>query len=334
MKTQIKFYILSLILILCFLWLAVFIWVHQPVHLWVSVALILFWFLLTLFTLFAQKKQLAFAKYLKFSFLLLFLASLSYYFLLEPRNDRKWQDETAKIIQFEFKDGHVEIENVRNFIWRTPTDYDIQWEKRRYQIEKINSVDLIVSYFMKGPIAHVFVTFGFENGEHLAFSLEVRQEEHETFSTIGGFVRQYELALVVGDENDVIYSRSNVRGEDVYLYPIKMQQNEMQLLFLEYLNKANRLNHHPVWYNTLMSNCTTIMFDLIEHATGEIPRDYRILLPGLLPLYLNDNQLIKTEKNFTDWQKQAYLNPKVEHIQNIADIESQYFSQKIRALVQ
>ena len=219
---------------------------------------------------------------------------------------------------------------MRNFIWQSQDKYTTQWETRRYDLEKLDQVDLVVSHFIPGPVAHAFISFGFDNGEHLAFSLEVRQEKDEGFSTVGGFFRQYELALVVGDENDVIYTRSNTRDEDVYVYPIQMQKIEIQMLFLEYLNQANRLNNKPRWYNTLVSNCTTILFDLTEHATGSVPRDYRVVLPGLLPNYLYDYKQLDNRLTLDEWKQKAHVNPKTENLKNGPDDLDIPFSELIR----
>ena len=330
MKEKIKLYLYSAFILIFSVWAILFIWIHQPLNKIFTVACILFVITLALACIYAYFKKTKLNFYLSNIYIVLALCLVTHFFLLEPRNDREWQDESDKIIQFKFVDGKVEVENVRNFIWHSAKDYEIQWETRRYDLEQIESVDLVVSYFMRGPVAHVFVTFGFKNGEHLAFSLEVRQESHESFSTIGGFFRQYELALVVGDENDLIYTRSNVRDEDVHIYPIQMKHTEMQMLFLEFLNKANRLNNHPAWYNTLTSNCTTILFDLMEHATGDIPKDYRILLPGLIPRYLYETEQLDQQYSFKEWQKHSFINPKIAHIDDIRKISSQKFSKMIR----
>ena len=330
MKEKIKKYAFILLLVLIQIWVSLFVWTHQPVNLFITLLFILLWFILTVGFFYSIQKELKFKKIIKWTYWLSFLILLIIFFNMTPKNDRKWQDEVDKIIQFQFKNGKVEVENIRNFVWYDKDQYRVQWETRQYDLEQLKSVDLIVSYFMKGPVAHVFISFGFENGEHLAFSLEVRQESHEDFSVIGGFFRQYELALVVGDENDLIYARSNVRDEDVYLYPIHMNQTEIQMLFLEYLNKANRLNHRPVWYNTLMSNCTTILFDLVEHAIGDIPRDYRVILPGLLPEYLYEVTPLRKSKSFVEWQRIAHINPKIKSIHNIEQVPSIEFSKTIR----
>jgi len=57
-----------------------------------------------------------------------------------------------------------------------------------------------------GPqIAHTLVSFDFANAAPLTFSIEIRKERHEEFSSLGGFFRKYELSLVAADEKDIIY---------------------------------------------------------------------------------------------------------------------------------
>jgi hypothetical protein len=320
----------GLLLICSCIWLLGFIWVHQWGGLWLTIVFTILW-VGSLFALYWIKhKKIDQQRYAHFSYWFFFFVVVVIFFCMKPSNDRDWAPEVAKIMTFRFVDGQVEIDNVRNFIWKSQDEYTTQWETRRYDLEKLDQVDLVVSHFIPGPVAHAFISFGFDNGERLAFSLEVRQEKGEGFSTVGGFFRQYELALVVGDENDVIYTRSNTRDEDVYVYPIQMQKIEIQMLFLEYLNQANRLNNKPRWYNTLLSNCTTILFDLTEHATGSVPRDYRVVLPGLLPNYLYDYKQLDHQFSLDEWKHKAHVNPKTENLKNGPDGLDVPFSELIR----
>lgn len=48
------------------------------------------------------------------------------------------------------------------------------------------------------------VSFGFQDKEYLAVSIETRKEKGERYSTFAGFFRQYELYYVFADERDVI----------------------------------------------------------------------------------------------------------------------------------
>lgn len=319
----------ALAILLSSLWVILLIWTHQPIAMWFTL-LMISWLVLaaTIYTLYLKQHS---ARYNGLVIYLIgFCIALFCFFVLEPSNKRDWRSENEKLLEFEFVDGQVEVRNVRNFIWQNDEKYKVQWETRRYHIEDVQRVDMVVSHFIPGPIAHVFVTFGFADGQYLALSLEVRQEKGEGFSTLGGFFRQYELALVGGDENDLIFSRTNIRDEDLYIYPLTMDKVEMQMLLLEYLSKANRLKNTPRWYNTFISNCTTILFDLSEHAMGYIPRDYRVLLPGLIPDYLYDYGQLSNDITLEDWRKLAHVNPKTQHLNSGLETEKINFSQLIR----
>ena len=322
--------LVALALLFTSLWVLLFIWTHQPIATLFTYILILIWLILAI-VVYVSYHQHKPARYtLAVMYILGFCIALFCFFAMAPKNDRNWRPENARLLDFRFVDGQVEVQNIRNFVWNSDDQYDVQWETRRYRIEDIETVDMIVSHFIAGPVAHVFVSFGFKDGRYLSLSLEVRQEEGEGFSTIGGFFRQYELALVGGDENDLIFSRTNIREEDLYIYPLQMEKIQMQMLFLEYLSKANRLKHQPRWYNTFISNCTTILFDLAEHATGSIPRDYRILLPGLIPNYLYDHGQLSNAITLEEWRKLAYVNPKTQHLTTGRDTEKIDFSALIR----
>ena len=137
---------------------------------------------------------------------------------LHPSHQRVWADDVAQLLEARIDGNHVHLKNVRNFEWRSETDYTPLWESRTYDLDRLRSADLVLSYWMGPHIAHTLVSFGFDGGERVVFSLEIRKERHESFSAIGGFFRQFEQVLVAADERDIVRTRSNARGEDVYLY--------------------------------------------------------------------------------------------------------------------
>src|SRR5690606_19518020 len=97
---------------------------------------------------------------------------------------------------------------------------------------------------------------------------------------IGGFFRQFEQVIIAADERDIIRTRSNARHEDVYLYRLSMSPEQLRTLFLGYLEAAETLRTKPDFYNSLTSNCTTIVFDLARQMAPEILLDYRLILSG------------------------------------------------------
>src|SRR6185295_17841451 len=114
----------------------------------------------------------------------------------------------------------VTLQNIRNFEYRTETDYAPRWYDATFELADLRSVDLVASYWMGDAIAHTFVSFGFAGDRYVAISIETRKERGEEYSTLAGFFKQYELVYVVGDERDLIGLRTNIRQphETVYVY--------------------------------------------------------------------------------------------------------------------
>ncbi len=205
---------------------------------------------------------------------------------VRPSNQRQWMPEVARQTQGSVEGDIVTLRNVRNFDWRTPADYDERWETRRYDLSRLASVDLALSYWGRPAIAHAMVSFGFDDGQYLVFSVEIRRKLHDVFSEIGGFFRQYELAVLASTEEDSLRVRTNVRGEEGYLYRVHMPEGAARKLLLSYVKTATRLVKKPRFYNTLTANCTTLVYRLADQIVPGLPMDYRLLLSGYLPEYL------------------------------------------------
>jgi len=215
-----------------------------------------------------------------------FGALLVWWRRLVPSNDRIWADDVAQMTSGTIDGNRVTLHNVRNFAWRTQTDYLARWETRCYDLERLASVDMIMSYWSRRTIAHMLVSFGFEDGEHVAFSVEIRRERHESYSEIGGFFKEFELSVIAADERDVVRLRTNVRGEDAYLYRVRMAVPAVRSLFLAYVDEANALVHAPRFYHTITGNCTTLVYQMMKRIVGHLPFDYRVLLSGYMPEYV------------------------------------------------
>lgn len=144
-----------------------------------------------------------------------------------------------------------------------------------------------MSYWGSKAIAHAMISFGFEDGRHVVFSVEIRRQRGEECSAIGGFFKQFETILVAADESDIIRVRTNVREEDDYIDPLRMDQATMRGLFLSCVKAANKLAEKPAFYNTITSNCTTIVYGMAKQLDPVLPWDVRLLLTGYLPEYLH-----------------------------------------------
>jgi hypothetical protein len=220
------------------------------------------------------------------TFALAFCCMLVWWHRIEPSNDRMWADDVAKISSGSIEGNRVTLKNVRNFDWRSNTDYTQRWETREYDLDKLNSVDMIMSYWDGWAIAHMLISFGFDDGKYVAFSVEVRRQKNKTYSEIGGFFKRDGLSIIAADERDVIRVRTNVRGEDDYLYRIRMPLSAMRSLFLGYIQQADDLVETPRFYNTITVNCTTLVYHMMKRIVGYLPWSYRLLFTGYLPTYV------------------------------------------------
>lgn len=271
------------------------------------------------------------------------LVGLGWFFSIEPKQDREWMAEVDQRVSYERDATNpdlITLTNVRNFDWQTEEDATEHWDTRTIDLSKLSGVDVTNSYWMGPLIAHTLVSFRFEDDRPLAFSFEIRKEDGESFSALAGFFRRYELSLIAAEERDIIYTRSNARGEQVYLFPISnLQQHEVRSLFESYLTAADDLNAKPAWYNTLISNCTNIIFYMARIVSGDrLPWDYRIWVSGWLPNYLYDVGMLDAapEKNnqpwsMDTWYERTHINPKSSGFNNLHSIaNSREFSRQIR----
>src|SRR5882672_5038960 len=215
-----------------------------------------------------------------------FGAILIWWQRIEPSNDRIWADDVAQMTTGTVAGNQVTLRNVRNFEWRSNTDYTQRWETRNYRLDGLISVDMIMSYWTGPAIAHMLISFGFDDGEHVALSVEIRRERIESFSEIGGFFKEFELSVIAADERDVIRVRTNVRSEDTYLYRLRMPVSAMRSLFLGYIDEANTLVRTPRFYNTITVNCTTLVYQMMQRIVGYLPLSYRLIFSGYLPEYV------------------------------------------------
>ena len=245
---------------------------------------------------------------------------------IKPLQARYWADDVAQPLHARIDGNRLVIANVRNFHWRTETDYDVRWQHREYDLDQLQSADLILSYWMGPAIAHTLVSFGFADGRQLVFSLEIRKEHDESFSALGGLFRKFEAVLVAADERDIVRVRSNIRGEDVYLYRLHgISKEGLQALLRSYVAEGDTLLRAPRFYNSLTSNCTTVVFELVRRIAPGLPLDYRVLLSGYLDAYAFDVGGLVPGNDFSVLRERGRITVRARQAGDAAD-----FSVRIR----
>ena len=266
------------------------------------------------------------------AYLMMFALLLVWWHDIKPSNQRDWQADVAQLPYAEIDGNMITVHNIRNFDYRSETDYTPAWYDKRFDLSKLEGVDLVAVYWMGPAIAHTFLSFAFAGGDHLAISIETRKEKGEGYSTIRGFFRQYELYYVVADERDVIRLRTNYRHdppEDVYIYRLHAPIENGRQLFVEYMKRINALKAQPEFYNTLTSNCTTDIWYNTLVNEEHLPFSWKILASGYVPEYLYETGRLDTGLSFADLRQHAHVNARARAADKAAD-----FSQRIRAEVQ
>jgi hypothetical protein len=240
---------------------------------------------------------------------LLLLSVIVVYFTTNPSNDRIWADDQGVLPYAVFDEDSVEVFNIRNFTYTSVETYTPDYYNKIFKLDEIASIDYIVEPFGSIGAAHTFVSFGFENGDYVALSVEIRKEIGETFSPTKGLLRNYELMYVIADEKDVVKLRANYRKNDVYLYPVKTSSENMKKMFIDMLTRANKLKEEPEFYNTLTNTCTTNIASHINNISpSRIPWDVRLLLPENSDELAYELGLVSNDVPLTELRKKNKIN--------------------------
>jgi hypothetical protein len=259
-------------------------------------------------------------------FIGLFLGVVAWWAFIPPSHDRPWRPEVAVMPRATINGDRVHITGVRNFEYRSLSDFTPHYEERDLQLSHLTGLDFFVSYWSEGPVGHTFLSFIFDNAEPLSISIETRPEVGEGFDPLASLFKQFELIYVVGDEHDLVRVRTNYRKETVYLYHLNSTPDAVRRLFMIYLNRINELADRPEFYH-LLSNSCTINIIRYANAAGRAGRfDIRHLLNGLIDSYLYHSGRVNTTLDFDELRRRSLINGVAEAADNAPD-----FSERIRA---
>lgn len=210
--------------------------------------------------------------------------------------DWAWQPDVRVTPAMTVAGDVLTVTGVRNFDWRSDTDFTERWETRTYDLRALRTVDLFASYWGPKDICHNFVSFGFERtpsvpGEppmdYLCLSIETRKAVGQEYSAVGGMFRQYPLVIVAADERDLVGVRARVRGEHVFRYQVQSPPAGVRAVFDRYMQFTNDLALHPRWYNAVTESC----------GVGIL----RIVRGSLIPFIPSMDQLLNGR-----WDRDAY----------------------------
>jgi len=242
------------------------------------------------------------------------IALIAWFLSIGPSDARDWQADAARPPRVSLKGDRVTIENVRNFVYRSETDFDERWETRSHDLSRLDGHDFLIVYWGMAAIAHTMISFRFRDDtrpggfDFLVISIEARRERFEAYSPVAGAFRRYELYYAIADERDVVGVRTNHRNQETYLYRTLSSPARSRALLLDYLKAADKLSREPAWYNTLTDNCTNGILYHVRSLGDELPYTWQILLSGYADRYAYEAGGLDHALSFQDLKRRSRIN--------------------------
>ena len=244
------------------------------------------------------------------------LCVLISFLLLTPQrrfDGEKWNVECRKVPQIiRMEDGKIRIADVRDFRYRTPEDFDVNYREMMVDPAKLESMDVIFSYWMSiDAVAHMLLGFNFSDGTQLAVSFEPQVPYGlKGGSFWWGVYRQYGQMMLFATPEDVVDLRIKYRKEKVYRFRSAVTGEVLKNIFMETVKIAEKLNADPAFYHSVTTNCTTGLLPVFRHFPDLGNADIRCLLNGYYDRFLFERGFFArmNGENFTSFKARHLCN--------------------------
>ena len=221
----------------------------------------------------------------------------------KPSHDREWREDAILLSKTIVKGQTVEISNVRNWRYNEQGPIDTSYEKKSYDLRKLNAVWFIMEPFSSwDAVGHSMLLFDFLDGESVLISVEARKEKDETYSAWKGLWKEFELIYLWGTQEDFLVRRVIVQHHPLRMHKLKLKDLTKQALFRAFVVKTNQTVEKPEFYHTLFTNCTNELAHTANNAKAKsVPFSRSRVLTGYADKTLYDRGLIDTSLS---WKKQ------------------------------
>jgi hypothetical protein len=243
----------------------------------------------------------------------------------------KWQKALSKLSTAEFHGDFVTIKNVRDCQYKgseSEAATIAKFDDRTYDLRKLVRVWYVSTPFQQTRLAaHTFLSFEFSDGSFLCITIEARKRVGQVYNLFKGAFRAYPLIYIAADERDVIFVRTNIRKDDVYLFPVRATKQKVRALFEDMLKEMNQLALEPAWYNTIWNNCTSrIIYHINRVTPHRLPRFVLAsFVTGLADKLAFDHGFIDTELSLEQARKKYAISKRAREVGYAED-----FSRRIR----
>jgi hypothetical protein len=223
----------------------------------------------------------------------------------KPSHDRAWEPGVAVLPRAVVNGDEIVIENLRNFDYPAPGEFNPRYETRTVRLTNLTAIDIIFFNWGMKWMSHPVLVFDFGPDGRVCISVEVRYRRGQDFALVRSLYRQQELIFVVADERDIILRRTRTeKPQEALLYRMTVPPDEARVSFLDYMNAVNDLFARPRWYNGLCMNCTTTFYRL---PNSKVRLDWRVLANGLLDRALYDDGRLDRSLPFEQLRTNAYI---------------------------
>ncbi|MDA8563348.1 DUF4105 domain-containing protein [Mariniblastus sp.] len=239
-----------------------------------------------------------------------------------------WDVGMEKSPRVDFDNDKIVIKNFRNFRYQCDGSHEEKYETRTINVADLETADYIVVPFAKQPdLAHTMMSFGTRDGQRTVVSIEARRRLNQKFGIIKGIFGFFPLMYVIADERDAIGQRTELRGDDVYLYRSNATPEQVQAFFRCVMERVEKLSHSRETYNTITNNClTNIRYHINQIWPGRVPWNWRILINGHSDYLAYKLGLLESEQSFRSTQQRASITAKAK-----GNLKREDFSALIRS---
>ncbi len=238
----------------------------------------------------------------------------------KPTNIRDWEVGMGKFPEIQISgDGkNITIKNLRNYNYSKEGIISQDYLEKTYNLDNLEKVWFLIEPFsFWDGIAHTYFIFDFTDQEPIAFSVEARRVKGSKYNAFAGIFNQYELIYTWGTEHDFTGRRIYKDNGNVYMYPLKVNKDFAQKLFLESAKSTEELRNNPRFYNTITSNCTNNLAKIAnEVKPGSIPFHYALYFPGYSPKLLYNLGYFDSNLSFDELKEKSYISNIVNKIYN------------------